>query len=155
MCTVRKQVVMRLTGFCARMTCRREIDWARNRKERRKWRKQQEEVLDELLPKPTGGREARIEKKAARREARRASSPGQLMLSPGGDIMGGDDTLAEAKKRCSCQPISAVCAIFQALSLGVVTHPFHAHMYNVRGVAVLKVLWLLESPQPPVCQVKN
>lgn len=68
--------------------------------ERRKWRTEQKEWLDEQLPKATG-REAQLEKKAARREAakEREQSPDMSKLPGGGDIMGGDDSFAAAKAR--------------------------------------------------------
>ncbi|KAK9830029.1 hypothetical protein WJX72_009298 [[Myrmecia] bisecta] len=68
--------------------------------ERKQWRLQQKEELDELLPKATG-REALLEKKAARREAAKAreDSPDLVKLPGGGDVMGGDDSFAAAKAR--------------------------------------------------------
>ncbi|GBF92651.1 hypothetical protein Rsub_05020 [Raphidocelis subcapitata] len=69
-------------------------------KERRKWRSEQNELLDELLPKATG-REAVVEKRIARREAARArdNSPELMRVTGGGDVMGGDDSFAAAKAR--------------------------------------------------------
>ncbi|EIE20044.1 hypothetical protein COCSUDRAFT_48583 [Coccomyxa subellipsoidea C-169] len=68
--------------------------------ERKDWRAQQQEALDEILPKATG-REAQIEKKMARREAARErdASPDIVKLPGGGDVMGGDDSLEAAKAR--------------------------------------------------------
>lgn len=59
-----------------------------------------QELLDELLPKATG-REAKVEARAARREAARAreDSPPLMRVTGGGDIMGGDDSFAAAKAR--------------------------------------------------------
>ena len=72
----------------------------RMRHERKGWRGEQKELMDELLPKATG-REAMIEKKAARREAakERDASPDMNRLIGGGDVMGGDDSFAAAKAR--------------------------------------------------------
>lgn len=68
--------------------------------ERRKWRSDQKELLDELLPKASG-REAQVEKRMARREAARAreDSPEMMRVTGGGDVMGGDDSFAAAKAR--------------------------------------------------------
>ena len=44
-------------------------------------------------------REARIDQKVARREAAREASPEMLRLPGGGDVMGGDDSLAAARAR--------------------------------------------------------
>eukprot|EP00877_Chromochloris_zofingiensis_P009627 jgi/Chrzof1/4918/Cz15g04140.t1 len=70
--------------------------------ERRKWRADQKDVLDELLPKATG-REAKVEQRVARREAARAceDSPDLVRVTGGGDVMGGgdDDSFAAAKAR--------------------------------------------------------
>ena len=44
-------------------------------------------------------REARLEQKAARREAAREASPEMTKLPGGGDIMGGDDSIAAARAR--------------------------------------------------------
>ncbi|CAL8471137.1 g10679 [Coccomyxa elongata] len=68
--------------------------------ERKTWRREQREALDEMLPKATG-REAQIEKKMARREAakERDASPDIVKLPGGGDVMGGDDSLEAARAR--------------------------------------------------------
>ncbi|KAI8466459.1 MAG: hypothetical protein J3K34DRAFT_524543 [Monoraphidium minutum] len=68
--------------------------------EKRKWRAEQKERLDEMLPKATG-REALVEKRIARREAARAreDSPEITRVTGGGDVMGGDDSFAAAKAR--------------------------------------------------------
>lgn len=66
--------------------------------ERRKWRADQKELLDEMLPKATG-REAMIEKKAARREAARARDDSPDHVSRSMDIMGDDDSFAAARDR--------------------------------------------------------
>ena len=68
--------------------------------ERRRWRAQDREALDELLPKATG-REALVEKRIARREAARAreDSPELTRVTGGGDVMGGGDSFAAAKAR--------------------------------------------------------
>jgi len=60
---------------------RREMEKVRQRRERKVMRDHQKMVLDEMLPKATG-REARIEKKRARAEERRAReiSPGESRL---------------------------------------------------------------------------
>ncbi|KAF6259477.1 hypothetical protein COO60DRAFT_1000760 [Scenedesmus sp. NREL 46B-D3] len=72
--------------------------------DKRVWRREQKEVLDDLLPKPTGGtHEARVEARMARREAARAreGSPDMVPVTGGGDVMGGggDDSFAAAKAR--------------------------------------------------------
>lgn len=75
--------------------------------ERKAWRQEQKDILDEMLPKATG-RDATLEKKALRRdemrERERGGSPEMTRLIGGGDIMGGDDSFAaakaEAKARC-------------------------------------------------------
>lgn len=69
--------------------------------ERRQERTRHREAAEEWLgPKPAGGREAMLEKKAARREAARAreDSPDQVRLPGGGDVWG-DDSFAAAKER--------------------------------------------------------
>mmetsp|Transcript_36864 Transcript_36864/g.94261 ORF Transcript_36864/g.94261 Transcript_36864/m.94261 type:complete len:312 (-) Transcript_36864:429-1364(-) len=67
---------------------------------RKQWKAEQKDLLDELLPKATG-REAMLEKKAARREdaRQRDTSPEMNRLIGGGDIMGGDDSFQAAKMR--------------------------------------------------------
>ncbi|KAF8072677.1 SCI1 [Scenedesmus sp. PABB004] len=70
--------------------------------ERRSWRREQKEALDELLPKATGGtHEGRVEARMARREEARArdASPDLVPLAGGGDVMGGGDSFAAAKAR--------------------------------------------------------
>ncbi|WIA28710.1 hypothetical protein OEZ86_011246 [Tetradesmus obliquus] len=72
--------------------------------DRRSWRREQKEALDDLLPKATGGsHEARVEARMARREAARArdGSPDLVPVTGGGDMMGGggDDSFAAAKAR--------------------------------------------------------
>lgn len=67
---------------------------------RKAWRGEQKGLLDELLPKATG-REAVLEKKAARREEARERefSPEMNRLIGGGDVMGGDDSFEAARQR--------------------------------------------------------
>ncbi|KAL3162158.1 hypothetical protein ABBQ32_009866 [Trebouxia sp. C0010 RCD-2024] len=90
-------------GMAAAMEEEREAEQAARQGqqvERRKWRTDQKEWLEEQLPKATG-REAQLEKKAARREAarEREQSPDMSKLPGGGDIMGGDDSFAAARAR--------------------------------------------------------
>ncbi|DBB00478.1 hypothetical protein WJX82_000952 [Trebouxia sp. C0006] len=90
-------------GMAAAMEEEREAEQAARQGqqvERRKWRADQKDWLEEQLPKATG-REAQLEKKAARREAakEREQSPDISKLPGGGDIMGGDDSFAAAKAR--------------------------------------------------------
>lgn len=69
--------------------------------DRRRWRAEQREALDEMLPKSTG-REALVEKRIARREAARARDDSPEMMhvaGGGGSVMGGDDSFAAAKAR--------------------------------------------------------
>eukprot|EP00775_Hariotina_reticulata_P004090 gene4090-4337_t len=68
--------------------------------ERRSWRREQKDLLDEMLPKATG-REARVEGRIARREEAKAreASPELMTVTGGGSIMGGDDSFAAAKAR--------------------------------------------------------
>ncbi|CAD7696695.1 unnamed protein product [Ostreobium quekettii] len=77
---------------------RRDADRTTERIEKRKWRKEQAELLDELLPKASG-HQAQIEKKIARKEARRASSPDALVAMGDRDILGGTDSFEAAKRR--------------------------------------------------------
>ncbi|KAL6754886.1 hypothetical protein V8C86DRAFT_2689411 [Haematococcus lacustris] len=68
------------------------------KKEQARWRAEQKEVLEELLPRATG-REAQVEKRIARREESKAreGSPDTVRLPGGGDVYGGDTSLAAAK----------------------------------------------------------
>lgn len=72
--------------------------------ERRKWKEEQAELLDQMLPPATAGTgEARVEARVARREDRcaREGSPDTAHLPGGGDAsgFGGDNTFAAAKQR--------------------------------------------------------
>eukprot|EP00898_Chlorokybus_atmophyticus_P001779 jgi/Chlat1/2601/Chrsp178S00153 len=77
----------------------REASRAMDKRDKKKWKKEQDLALDEMLPKATG-REALFEKKAARREAnrQREDSPEVMRQS---DLMGGGDDFHQrvAKQR--------------------------------------------------------
>ncbi|GAB4815831.1 hypothetical protein N2152v2_002877 [Parachlorella kessleri] len=78
----------------------KEEEKAAAKEDRKRQRQDDKEWLDEMLPKATG-REALIEKKAARREAAKAreDSPELMRVTGGGDVMGGDDSFAAARAR--------------------------------------------------------
>mmetsp|Transcript_7340 Transcript_7340/g.17642 ORF Transcript_7340/g.17642 Transcript_7340/m.17642 type:complete len:310 (+) Transcript_7340:105-1034(+) len=78
----------------------REASHQALRRDRKAWAAGQKELLDELLPRATG-REARVEKAAARREEarQREVSPEMNRLIGGGDVMGGDDSFEAARAR--------------------------------------------------------
>lgn len=72
--------------------------------ERRKWKEEQTELLDQMLPPATAGTgDARVEARMARREEKRVrdGSPDMVHLPGGGDAMGfgGDDSFTAAKQR--------------------------------------------------------
>ncbi|KAF5829590.1 hypothetical protein DUNSADRAFT_15872 [Dunaliella salina] len=75
-------------------------DRASEKIEQRRWKAEQKEQLNELLPKATG-REGRIEERIGRREDAKAreASPDTVRLPGGGDIYGGDDSIAAARAR--------------------------------------------------------
>eukprot|EP00243_Klebsormidium_subtile_P002988 TRINITY_DN16122_c0_g1_i1.p1 TRINITY_DN16122_c0_g1~~TRINITY_DN16122_c0_g1_i1.p1 ORF type:complete len:391 (-),score=92.91 TRINITY_DN16122_c0_g1_i1:91-1263(-) len=69
---------------------RRASEAARGKLERRKWKQDQEVLLDEMLPKATG-REAALEKKAARREQQRGREDSPELMRDKDLLGGGDD----------------------------------------------------------------
>ncbi|GAQ77728.1 hypothetical protein KFL_000030080 [Klebsormidium nitens] len=69
---------------------RRAAEAGRGKLERKKWMQDQELLLDEMLPKATG-REAALEKKAARREQQRGREDSPELMRDKDLLGGGDD----------------------------------------------------------------